>query len=529
MNQSFRRFFRNHGVKVTLLLVISLILIDTFFTFRYKLALNENIATQKKLEAIATHKATIISNLNNIDMSIRGYLLVQNEAFLGTYEKIKAQSGPNMAFLERHLPAIGIPATTLVEMSKMLENYFELMDKATMLAQAGNTDQALQIIKEDHGTAVWQTYMKLSGVIDPIVEKEKAAAEANYTGLLNMSLIFQAILLAVGIPTLIFTIVNLARGRRRRLSLFRQLDNQNRTLIFDSNSKIDIEDEDSVIGSMIGNLNQSANFIKGISQGNYDVKWDGYSEAESDVNRENISGALLLMRDEMKKKQQEGVRQAWVSEGLNKVAEIIRDNQTNFEMLCEKTVSFIVKYLKAQQGGLFVLRDEDDSDPHIALVSCYAFDKKKFVERRIEIGEGVLGQIFLEGEPVYLKDVPKDYMKITSGLGESTPRCITIFPMKHNEVVVALIEIASFTPYDEFALDFLANCCKSLAASIMALQSAEKTKMLLEKSQQQAEEMRAQEEEMRQNMEELEATQEEMKRREADLREHLSKARHEVA
>jgi len=179
--------------------------------------------------------------------------------------------------------------------------------------------------------------------------------------------------------------------------------------------------------------------------------------------------------------------------------------------------------LKAHQGGLFIINDDDADDKHLTLSTCYAFDRKKYVTKRIDIGQGIIGQVFLEGEPVYISDVPADYIHITSGLGEANPRCITIQPLKHNDEVVAILEIASFSELDQHALDFLANACKSLAASMMALQSSHKTKILLEKSQQQAEEMRAQEEEMRQNMEELEATQEEMKRREADLRTALKK------
>ncbi len=522
MKKFFKKLLTNQAVKVTLSLIITLILIDTFLTYRYKLALNQNIEIQRKLDEIAARKGTIIADLNTLDMSLRGYLLVQNEAFLDTYERIKGQSRPTMSYLDAALPGIGIPTTALTDMNKMLDNYFTLMDELVMLAKSGNMESALKILKEDHGTAVWQTYVKLSEVVDPVIQQQKTEAEGTYKDLLNMSLIFQFILFIIGIPTLIYTIINHSKSQKKRTNLFRLLDKQNRTLIFDSNKKADIEDEDSVIEDIITNLTKAANFIKSIAKGEYDVKWEGFSAAGDDVNKENISSELLIMRDEMKKKREEGIRQQWVSEGLNRVSEIIRDNQTNFELLCEKTVSFIVKYMKAQQGGLFVLNDEDESDPHISLVSCYAFDKKKFVTKRIEIGEGVLGQVFLEGEPVHLKEVPKDYVKITSGLGESNPRCVTIYPMKHNESVVALIEIASFQEYDQYALDFLANACRSIAASIMALQSSVKTKMLLEKSQQQAEEMRSQEEEMRQNMEELEATQEEMKRRESDLKSHLS-------
>ena len=522
MNQFFRSLSKRLGVKGALYLIIFLILVDTVFTYRYKLALSDNIEVQKQLDAIANSKGTIIANLNNIDMSLRGYLLVQNDAFLGTYEKIRHQSRPTMQFLDKQLPSIGIPATALNEMNKMLDNYFKLMDEVIVLAKSGGMDDALKIIKEDHGTAVWETYMKLSGIVDPVIDEQRTKAQTHYASLLDMNIIFQSILFLVGIPTLGYTIVNLTRRETKRVTLFRELDKQNRTLIFDSNKTVDLEDEDTVIGDIMANLNKAAAFIKNISQGNYDVKWEGFSQAASEANKNNISGELLQMRDEMKKKHDEGVRQHWVSEGLNKVAQIIRDHQTDFESLCEKSVAFIVKYLKAQQGGLFVLNDEDESDQHISLVCCYAFDKKKFVQKRIEIGDGILGQAFLEGQPIYLTAVPDEYVKITSGLGEANPRCITIYPMKHNDAVVALLEIASFTPNDQYALEFLADACKSLAASIIAIQSNVKTKMLLEKSQQQAEEMRAQEEEMRQNMEELEATQEEMKRRELDLRSNIS-------
>ncbi len=72
----------------------------------------------------------------------------------------------------------------------------------------------------------------------------------------------------------------------------------------------------------------------------------------------------------MKQRQQEALRQQWASDGLNKVAEIIRDHQTNFELLCQHTLSFIVKYLGAQQGSIFVINEHDQDDRYIELVSC---------------------------------------------------------------------------------------------------------------------------------------------------------------
>jgi len=516
MNEGLRRIYRRYGVTIALYLVIALILVDTFLTYQYKQALVRNIGVQATLDEIAARKGTIISDLNNIDMSLRGYLLVGNEAFLDTYDKIKGQNGPTMEYLSQKLPEIGIDASNLSKINAMLLSYFKLMDEVISLSKSGNAADALKILKEDHGTAVWQTYMNMSGVVDPIIHAKKTESQQAYAKLLNMSLFFQGVLFLVGIPTLIYTVSNLIRSDKKRTKLFEDLDLRNRTLIFDSNKKTNVQNEAEVIGNIITNLNKTATFIKGIGQGNFEVRWDGFRDADLKANEHTISGELISMREEMKKQREQGMRQQWASDGLNKLTEIIRDHQSDFHALSEKSVFFIVKYLKAHQGGLFVLNDEDEDDKHLELSTCYAFDRKKFVTRRIEIGEGLIGQVFLEGHPVFIRDVPPNYIHITSGLGEANPRCITIQPLKHNEEVVAILEIASFTELDQHALDFLATACKTLAASMVAIQSSHKMKILLEKSQQQTEEMRAQEEEMRQNMEELEATQEEMKRRESD-------------
>jgi len=518
MNDVLRQIYKRSGVKIALFLVVALILVDTFLTYRYKQALGTNIKVQATLDEIAARKASIISDLNNVDMSLRGYLLVGNEAFIDTYNKIKSQNGPTMVYLKEKLPEIGLAATSLSDMDAMLNSYFKLMDELISLQKSGTTDAALKILKEDHGTEVWLTYMKMSGLVDPVIHAKKTESQQAYARLLNMSLFFQGVLFLVGIPTLIYTVYSLTRSEKRRSKLFEDLDQQNRTLIFDSSDETNVQNEAEVIGKIITNLNKTATFIKGIGVGNFDVKWDGFTAADIKGNKNTISGELIAMREGMKKQREEGLRHQWASEGLNKLTEIIRDHQSDFESLTGKSVFFIVKYLKANQGGLFVLNDNDGDNKYLELSTCYAFDRKKFVTKRIDIGQGLIGQVFLEGEPVYISDVPANYVHITSGLGEANPRCVTIQPLKHNDEVVAILEIASFNLLDQHALDFLIAACKSLAASMMALQSSHKTKILLEKSQQQAEEMRAQEEEMRQNMEELEATQEEMKRREAELR-----------
>jgi GAF domain-containing protein len=175
------------------------------------------------------------------------------------------------------------------------------------------------------------------------------------------------------------------------------------------------------------------------------------------------------------------------------------------------------------QGGLFLLESEG-SDEHLNLAACYAYERKKYLTRRVEIGEGLIGQCFLEKDIIYMTKVPQDYVQITSGLGEATPGCIIIVPIMTNDEIVGVMELASFKPVEKYQLEFLKKVAENVASSIVSSRVTERVKNLLTESQQQTEEMRAQEEEMRQNMEELQATQEEMRRKELHARQVLEEA-----
>jgi HAMP domain-containing protein len=263
------------------------------------------------------------------------------------------------------------------------------------------------------------------------------------------------------------------------------------------------------IAGMVNGLKQKAEFADKIGKGQYSSHFDLLSQEDT------MGQALITMRDNLKKAAEEDRKRNWVTEGLAKFVDILRTNHTDNHMLSDNILSHLIKYLNANQGALFVVNDDNAKDAYLELVACYAYDRKKFIGKRIEMGEGLVGQAFLEKDTIYMTDVPSSYVHITSGLGEATPNAVLIVPLKINEEVYGILEIASFDVFEQYQIDFVEKLGESIASTISTSKINERTTKLLAQTQVQAEEMRAQEEEMRQNMEELQATQEEMARKES--------------
>ncbi|ADR21182.1 hypothetical protein MATR_11900 [Marivirga tractuosa] len=260
-----------------------------------------------------------------------------------------------------------------------------------------------------------------------------------------------------------------------------------------------------------------------------ELNHDGKDEIGS-LNRnfslmlDNLRENLKLIKDkneslELKAKQDE-IR-SWNIEGLSHFSDLMKINSNNLSEFANSIVSEIVKYLKANQGAFFILNDEMQ-EPIMELKACYAFNKKKYVHKKIEKGEGLVGQTWLEGETIYMTEIPSSYIKITSGLGDAPPRSIMIVPLKTEKQIIGVLEIASFHKFEKHEQELLNELANRLGSVIESIKMQEKTQKLLEQSQEMTEQMQAQEEEMRQNMEELQATQEEMNRNQHSLNEAIN-------
>jgi len=265
--------------------------------------------------------------------------------------------------------------------------------------------------------------------------------------------------------------------------------------------------------NLVKGLNLLANFASQVGKGNYSTEYVRLS------SNDKLGSLLLDLRNsltnaqiENQKSKYSDERRNWINTGLAIFAELLRSDSSNVSDFAYKIISELIKYIKANQGAILIMNDENKAEVYLELMATYAFERKKYSDKKIEIGESLVGQCVLEREIIYLTDLPEDYTQITSGLGKSTPRNIMIVPLIFNEETQGVIEIASFGILDKYEKAFIEKVSEAIAATFATIKINQRTAKLLQDSNFQAEQMLAQEEEMRQNMEQIREHQEETER-----------------
>jgi putative methionine-R-sulfoxide reductase with GAF domain len=517
MKKRIKNFFARNIILMAVVLIAGLLIMNVALIFQYKKTIVKNNNIKQEAKAISFKVEQLISyTLHNMDLGIRAYGVTKNKEMLGpTTSAIKGLDAM-FSELETRLLVQSYDISGLRDLKKTFVEYGEFVTQMEHMVDVDSMHTFQKMLVEDRGLKVFMHWNDVGVKVQIFEDAMLWKAEDSYQAAIDGNIYLQIFILVVSLPTLGFIVYKIKSDDRSRLSLLASLEENNRKYVFNPGSEVYFENPKEMIERSISNLQQASGFIEDISVGKYDTEWAALNDANRSLNEVNLAGRLVNMRDQLKQMKKEEERRLWTNEGLTKFSETVRNHQNNFLDLSNEVVRFLTKYMGAQQGGLFVLK-EDETEPYLELTACYAFDRKKFVERRIEIGVGLIGQAYLEGQTTFLTKVPQGYTYITSGMGEATPRSVVIVPMKYNDKTEAIIELASLEEFEDYQLAFLEKAGEFVASALQSVRTTEKMQSLLESSQRQAEEMRSTEEEMRQNLEELQATQEEMVRKQHEL------------
>ena len=509
-----QRFIQKNSIFAAIALTIFLIGASSALTFYGQYQLTRFTSIKEQVEAVNLKVDNILLYMNDMDKGVRGFLIVPDDQFLLPYNFATRKYAANFDTLQLMLEQQGFLRTNeLIKAKGVLQGYQELVGTMITLKRQGDEEGVLSIYNEDPGYPVWKKLDEFVRGVQAFEQTQYQEAKARYQYYLDTASFMQIVLLIIGIPTLIFVIHQIGKSEKERKQLFVDLLESRKAYLFDDASEHDLQHPKSLINHLILDLEKAAGFVKKISEGDYSVRWEGISDDNREANQENLAGALIQMREQMKERKQEDQQRLWTTEGLSKVAEITRTHQDELQQLADSLLSYLVTYTKANQGSLFFLQEDQMGQACLTLTACYAYDKKKHAEKSIKLGQGLVGQTYLERKTLQLTRIPDQYVSITSGLGEATPSTLLLVPLIFNEQVMGVLEVAAFEMFAPHQVAFLESVGEVIASAVATVRMNSQTRQLLAQSQEGTEALRAQEEEMRQNMEELQATQEEMQRK----------------
>ena len=279
------------------------------------------------------------------------------------------------------------------------------------------------------------------------------------------------------------------------------------------------------LGKHVSNLKDIVAFSRSMATGDFTGHYDVLSsedELGDALNRLKVSLMESMKDSEVRRREEEN--RTWSAQGLAKFSSLFREAEDNLKDLSSLLMKELVNYTEADVGALFITQGEtNDEELYLEVSGSYAFDREKQIHRSFRLGEGLVGRAALEKELIYISDLPPDYMKIRSGLGEDAPASILLVPVVLDQVVLGVMELASLGEMPSHQIDFIRQLADALAATLAKVKANLQNRKLFEQTKKQAEALASQEKVFMENMVQLEKAHEQSVAREAELLKEIEK------
>ncbi|WP_122438945.1 response regulator [Pseudomonas viridiflava] len=191
---------------------------------------------------------------------------------------------------------------------------------------------------------------------------------------------------------------------------------------------------------------------------------------------------------------------AWLRNGQSELAEHVL-GQLTLGMLGRNILQFLARYLGASVAAVYVRQEHGG----LTRIASYGFSREQEErDQTIHSDEGIVGQAARQDRVITLKDVPVDYFKVSSGLGDGSPRSVIVVPTSNDDQVNGVIELGFLHALTEQDVEFLELISDNIGTSIEAARYRQRLQEVLAETQQLNEELQVQQEELRTANEELE-------------------------
>jgi signal transduction histidine kinase/CheY-like chemotaxis protein/HAMP domain-containing protein len=220
--------------------------------------------------------------------------------------------------------------------------------------------------------------------------------------------------------------------------------------------------------------------------------------------KDNINEMIRNLKDQTLK----NAEQDWLKTNLARFSRMLQ-GERDLATVSNLIMSELAPLVNAQYGVFYVTRREEN-ETVLDLVASYGAESKDILKRAFKLREGLIGQCAADKRAILLSDVPRDFIRISSGLGQMAPVNVAVLPVLFENDVKAVIELASFSRFNETHQSFLDQLLESIGIVLNTIAATMRTEGLLKQSQLLTQELQARQTELTTKQEELHTTNEEL-------------------
>ncbi|MBV9285374.1 MAG: HAMP domain-containing protein, partial [Acidimicrobiia bacterium] len=251
------------------------------------------------------------------------------------------------------------------------------------------------------------------------------------------------------------------------------------------------ENVNQLAATLTTQLRAIAEVSTAVTQGDLTRSITVAAQGEVAELKDNINQMIANLRETTIANQE----QDWLKTNLARISGLMQ-GQRDLQTVSRLIMSELTPVVSAQHGAFYMAQAENTDDAELNLLASYGYKSRKHISNQFKFGEALVGQAALEKKMIVITEAPSDYIKITSGLGESEPVNIIIVPVLFEDQVLAVIELASFRPFSEVHQTFLDQLTETIGVVLSTIIANMRTEELLEQSQRLTRELQSQSEEL---------------------------------
>lgn len=468
-----QKMFLGFGIVILIMLTV---ISNSYINFiKESEAVKWNVHTYQVIQ----ESDDVLMSLLNMETGARGYVITGNESFFEPFNQGMDSYEEHYNKLKELMADNPMQQQRLISLEKQYQDWlnWERTKIITGIQKVSSGESEIKdliaVVQSGEGKAMMDNMRSILGDIN---EEEERLLESKNAELIKMEKETRAIMLIGGSLATIAAIIIASL----------------------------------VIRMIARPVKVVTNTFKEIAEGDVNLEVRLNSNSNDELGR--MARHFNIFMTKLKELILENKNQGWITSGRAELNEKMQGEQ-DIATLSSKVISYICKYLNAQIGALYIKTDNDT----YKMLGSYAYTIHKNSSNEIKIGEGFVGQSALEKQINLITNIPKDYIKIASGIGEAAPKNILVVPCMYQNEVECIIELGSFDELTEVQLKFIEQISDTIAISINLTKAQIRMKELLDKTLVQSEELQVQQEELRQNNEELEEQAKVLKKSEMNL------------